>query len=274
MGPALGWFVVLFLVPLGLVIAMSLGTTDVVGRPVYGWHPGNYAQVFQPIFLPILIRSLVYALIVTLTCLLLGYPVAYTVATFGGRFRNVWILIVVLPWFVDYLVRIYAWVELLAQGGLISDVLRSVGIGGRLGIQLSGHTAAVIVGLVYNTLPFMILPIYVSVEQMDRRLIEAGKDLFGSPRQTFFRVTFPATIQGVFAGSVLVFITSVSDFATAQFLGSPANYMIGNLIQDEFTGSASRPLGAGLTVLLMGLMGILVILFMRAGAARTTELTG
>lgn len=271
LAPGLIWLVLLFLVPLGLVVAMSLGTTDVVGRPVYGWHPANYGQVFQPIFLPILLRSLLYASIVTMVCLVLGYAVAYTVAMFGGRFRNALILLVILPWFVDYLVRIYAWVELLAQGGLISDVLRPIGIGGKLGVQLSGNTASVIVGLVYNTLPFMILPIYVAVEQMDRQLIEAGRDLYGSPAQTFFRVTFPVTIQGVVAGSVLVFLTAVGDFATAQLLGSPANYMIGNLIQDEFTGSASLPLGAGLTVLLIALLGILVILYMRAGSARAAS---
>jgi spermidine/putrescine transport system permease protein len=242
---------------------MSFGTTNIIGQPVYGWNPGNYAQVFQPIFLPILGRSVEYAVVTTLICFALGYSVAYTVATFGGRYRNGIILLVILPWFVDYLVRVYAWVELLAQGGLISHLLQSLGIGGKLGVQLLGGTPAVIVGLVYNYLPFMILPVYVAIEQMDRRLIEAGKDLYGSPRQTFFRVTLPVTIQGVATGSVLVFLSASGDFVTAQLLGGPRNYMIGNLIADETTGMASLPLGAGLTVLLMLLMAAVVYAYMR-----------
>jgi spermidine/putrescine transport system permease protein len=270
--PGIAWLALLFVVPLALIVAMSFGTTNIIGQPVYGWHPGNYGQVFQPIFTPILGRSVEYAVITTLICFALGYSVAYTVATFGGRYRNVIILLVILPWFVDYLVRVYAWVELLAQGGLISHLLKSIGIGGTLGVQLLGGTPAVIVGLVYNYLPFMILPVYVAIEQMDRRLIEAGKDLYGSPRQTFFRVTLPVTIQGVATGSVLVFLSASGDFVTAQLLGGPRNYMIGNLIADETTGMASLPLGAGLTVLLMVLMAAVVYGYMRvsrSGAAVT-----
>ena len=267
--PGIAWLAVLFLVPLGLVVAMSFGTTNVIGQPVYGFHPGNYGQVFQPIFLPILERSVIYALVATAICFALGYAVAYTVAMFGGRYRNLIILFVILPWFVDYLVRIYAWVELLAQGGLISRALSSVGIGGRLGVQLLGGTPAVILGLVYNFLPFMILPVYVAIEQMDRGLIEAGKDLYGSPRQTFFRVTLPATLQGVATGCVLVFLSAAGDFVTAQLLGGPGNYMIGNLISDETTGLASLPLGAGLTVVLMLLMGVVVLAYMRVSRIET-----
>jgi spermidine/putrescine transport system permease protein len=267
--PGIAWLAVLFLIPLGLVVAMSFGTTNVIGQPVYGFHPGNYAQVFQPIFLPILERSVVYALVATVICFALGYAVAYTVAMFGGRYRNLIILFVILPWFVDYLVRIYAWVELLAQGGLISRALGSVGVGGKLGVQLLGGTPAVILGLVYNFLPFMILPVYVAIEQMDRGLIEAGKDLYGSPRQTFFRVTLPATLQGVATGCVLVFLSAAGDFVTAQLLGGPGNYMIGNLISDETTGLASLPLGAGLTVVLMLLMGVVVLAYMRVSRVET-----
>jgi spermidine/putrescine transport system permease protein len=269
--PGIAWLAVLFLIPLGLVVAMSFGTTNVIGQPVYAFHPGNYAQVFQPIFLPILERSVMYALVATAICFALGYAVAYTVAMFGGRYRNLIILFVILPWFVDYLVRIYAWVELLAQGGLISRALSSVGIGGKLGVQLLGGTPAVILGLVYNFLPFMILPVYVALEQMDRRLIEAGKDLYGSPRQTFFRVTLFATLQGVATGCVLVFLSAAGDFVTAQLLGGPGNYMIGNLISDETTGLASLPLGAGLTVVLMLLMALVVFAYMRVSRVETVS---
>jgi len=267
--PGIAWLAVLFVIPLALVVGMSFGTTNVIGQPVYGFHPGNYGQVFQPIFLPILERSVVYALVATAICFALGYAVAYTVAMFGGRYRNLIILFVILPWFVDYLVRIYAWVELLAQGGLISRALSSIGIGGKLGVQLLGGTPAVILGLVYNFLPFMILPVYVAIEQMDRGLIEAGKDLYGSPRQTFFRVTLPATLQGVATGCVLVFLSAAGDFVTAQLLGGPGNYMIGNLISDETTGLASLPLGAGLTVALMLLMGVVVLAYMRVSRVET-----
>ena len=263
------WLVVLFIAPFGVVVAVSLGTTDFLGRPVFGFNPENYQQVFDPLFIPVILRSIGFALATTVLCLLIGYPVAYMIARHGGRYRNLLIVLIILPWFADYLVRIYAWLVILGNEGVVNGLLSALGMPGSPPIRFINTPTAVVGGLVYDFLPFMILPIYAALERMDPHLIEAGKDLYGTPAQTFLNVTWPATIQGVVAGAVLVGLPAVGDFATAQILGGPNTYMIGNLIQDQFTGGGYWPFGAALTIVLMALLSLLMIAYLR-GAARPT----
>jgi spermidine/putrescine transport system permease protein len=270
LAPGALWLLLLFVAPFGVVILVSLGTVDIVGKPVFGWYPENYQQVFDPLFVPVIIRSVAFAVSATLLCLLIGYPVAYMIARYGGRYRNLLIVLIILPWFADYLVRIYAWFVILGDEGVVNGILHAVGIRGSPPIVFVNTPFAVIGGLVYDFLPFMILPIYAALERMDPSLIEAGKDLYGTPLQTFFHVTWPATIQGVVAGAVLVGLPAVGDFATAQILGGPSTYMIGNLINDQFTGGGSWPFGAALTIVLMGLLSILMIFYLRS-ASRPVE---
>ena len=257
--PAMLWLIAFYVVPLGFVIASSLATTDIVGRPVYEWRTDNYEQAFQGLFLPVFGRSLLYAAVTTAICLLIAYPTAYAISRYGGRWRNLLILGVLIPWLADYLIRIYAWQQLLSGKGLVNGALRALGLVGDEGAVMLNTSFAVIVGLVYNFLPLMILPIYMAVEQLDDRLIEAGKDLYASGRQVFVHVTLPATISGAASGTVLVFLLTLGDWATVSLLGGTGQYMIGNLIQDQLNSAGSLPFGAALTVVLLGLIALVLI---------------
>ena len=253
------WLVLLFAIPLGIVLAISFGTTDDLGNSIYGWYPENYEQVFDPVFLPVLLRSVGFALATVVLCLLIGYPVAYYIAIFGGRWKHVLVAMVVLPFFVNYLVRTYAWIAMLGDEGVVNGV-----IGGD--IKFINTPWAVIGGLVYGYLVFMILPVYAALDRMDPALIEAGKDLYGGPWETFRNVTLPHTFQGVLAGTVLVFLPAVGDFVAAQLLGGPDSYMVGNLIQQQFFAAENWPFGAALTTVMMAFLFIWMVLYLRSAA--------
>jgi spermidine/putrescine transport system permease protein len=263
------WLLLFFAIPLGVVIALSFGTPGELGGALYGWYPENYSRVFDPLFVPILLRSVGYAVATVALCLLLGYPVAYYIARFGGHGKHLLIALVVLPFFVNYLVRTYAWVALLADEGLVNGLIDDLGFGT---VRFLNTPWAVIGGLVYGYLAFMILPIYAALDRMDPSLIEAGKDLYGSGWQTFRHVTWPTTFQGVLAGSVLVFLPAVGDFVSAQLLGGPETYMIGNLIQQQFYGAEDWPFGAALTTVMMLFLLVWMVFYLRS-AARTTTVT-
>ena len=253
------WLVLLFAIPLGIVLAISFGTTDDLGNAIYGWYPENYEQVFDPVFLPVLLRSVGFALATVVLCLLIGYPVAYYIAIFGGRWKHVLVAMVVLPFFVNYLVRTYAWIAMLGDEGLVNGV-----VGGD--IRFLNTPWAVIGGLVYGYLVFMILPLYAALDRMDPALIEAGKDLYGGPWETFRNVTLPHTFQGVLAGTVLVFLPAVGDFVAAQLLGGPDSYMVGNLIQQQFFAAENWPFGAALTTVMMAFLLVWMVLYLRSAA--------
>ena len=267
------WLLLLFAVPLCFVLALSFGYVDDLGRAVYSTETSNYADAFDPIYLPVLIRSVGYALATTLLCLAIGYPVAYYIARYGGRYRNALIALLVLPFFVNYLVRTYAWVALLADEGLVNEGLIDLGVISEP-IRMINTPWAVIGGLTYGYLVFMILPVYGALERLDRSVIEAGKDLFGTPLQTFLHVTLPQTKQGILAGSVLVFLPAVGDFVSAQLLGGPDTYMVGNLIQDQFFAANNWPFGAALTVVMMLFLSVWMVFYLRSAArdARTAAL--
>jgi spermidine/putrescine transport system permease protein len=253
------WLLLFFLVPLGILLAISFGYTDDLGNALYGWRPENYERVFDPVFVPVLLRSVGFALATVVGCLALGYPVAYYIAVFGGRWKTLLIALVVLPFFVNYLVRTYAWIAMLGDDGLVNGVLDQE-------VRFLNTPWAVIGGLVYGYLAFMILPIYAALDRMDPALIEAGKDLYGRPWQTFRNVTLPHTFQGVLAGSVLVFLPAVGDFVSAQLLGGPDEYMVGNLIQQQFFAAENWPFGAALTSVMMAFLLVWMVLYLRSAA--------
>ncbi len=264
------WLLLLFAIPLGFVLALSFGYVDDLGRAVYSSELDNYGDAFDPTYLPVLLRSVLYAFLTTALCLAIGYPVAYYIARYGGRYRNALIALLVLPFFVNYLVRTYAWVALLADEGLVNSAIVDLGIRDT-GIQMINTPWAVIGGLTYGYLVFMILPVYGALERLDSSVIEAGKDLYGTPLQTFLHVTLPQTRQGILAGGVLVFLPAVGDFVAAQLLGGPDTYMVGNLIQDQFFTANNWPFGAALTVVMMLFLSIWMIFYLRSAAreART-----
>jgi len=223
--------------------------------------------VFDAVYVEVLARSVGYALATVVLCLLIGYPVAYYIAIFGGRWKGILLAAVVLPFFVNYLVRTYAWIAMLGDDGLVNGIISGDGI------RFLNTPWAVIGGLTYGYLAFMILPLYAALDRMDPSLIEAGKDLYGSPWQTFRNVTLPYTFQGVLAGTVLVFLPAVGDFVAAQLLGGPDEYMVGNLIQQQFLAADNWPFGSALTVVMMLFLLIWMLLYLRSAARETREAT-
>jgi spermidine/putrescine transport system permease protein len=264
LAPGALWLLLLFVVPVVLVLALSFGYTDDLGEAIYDTRLDNYERLVDPDYLPVLFRSVGFALAAVALCLLIGYPVAYYIAVFGGRWKNVLIALVVLPFFVNYLIRTYAWIAMLGDDGLVNGVFDT-------SIRFINTPYAVVGGLVYGFLAFMILPIYAALDRMDPALIEAGKDLYGGPWETFRHVTWPHTVQGVLAGSVLVFLPAVGDFVAASLLGGPEEVMVGNLIQQQFQASDNWPFGAALTIAMMTVLLILMSFYLRAAARETKE---
>jgi spermidine/putrescine transport system permease protein len=260
------WLLLLFLTPLVFVLALSFGYTDDLGEAIYGTRLDNYERLVDPAYVPVLLRSVGFALAAVVVCVLIGYPVAYYIARFGGRWKNLLIALVVLPFFVNYLIRTYAWIAMLGDDGLVNGVLDT-------SVRFLNTPWAVIGGLVYGFLAFMILPIFAALDRMDPSLIEAGKDLYGTRWQTFRHVTLPHTWQGVLAGSVLVFLPAVGDFVAASLLGGPEEVMIGNLIQQQFQASDNWPFGAALTVAMMAVLLILMLFYLRSAAREAREAT-
>ena len=267
--PGAAWLVLLFLVPLAITLAISFGVTDELGNAIYAWNPENYSRVFDPLFAPVLLRSVAYAFGTVTLCLLIGYPVAYYIARFGGRYKYLLVALVVLPFLVNYLIRVYAWVAILSDEGLVNGLLVDLGLTTD-GVRFLNTPYAVIGGLVYGYMAFMILPVYAALDRMDPSLIEAGKDLYANGWQTFRHVTWPATFQGVLAGAVLVFLPAVGDFISAQLLGGPDTYMVGNLIQQQFFEANNFPFGAALTTVLMAFLLIFMVFYLRS-AGRAAE---
>lgn len=253
LAPSAVWLGIFFLIPLLLILAYSFGTSGVYGGITLGFNPGNYLKVFDPLYLEIVGRTLVIATLNTLLCLLLGYPLAYFIAFKGRRWRNALILMVMIPFWTSLLVRAYAWVVILGGNGLANRTLQFLNITDSP-INLIYTPQAVTMGLVYSYLPFMILPLYASLEKFDVRLKEAAQDLGASRWQAFWKVTFPLSMPGVIAGSILVFIPSAGEFVVPNLLGGSRTVMVGNLIQQQFLQARDWAFGSALSIILAVLL--------------------
>jgi spermidine/putrescine transport system permease protein len=270
LAPGLAWLAVFFIAPLGFLGYQSLqsGTFDFGFE--FTWEFSNYWDAIQT-YDQHLIRSLTYAGIATVLALLIGYPLAYWIAFRGGRWKNLLLLAIIAPFFVTYLIRTLAWQNILSDQGFVVQTLRDVHVLGDDGRLLATATA-VVAGITYNFLPFMALPLYVSLEQIDHRLIEAAQDLYASKAKAFLRVTLPLSLPGVFAGTLLTFIPAAGDFINAQLLGTPKQHMIGNVIQSKFLELIDYPAAAALSFVLMA--AILAGVFAYTRALGTERLTG
>jgi len=268
--PGLAWLGVFFVVPLGFLAYQSLQEGSFDFGYSFGWAWGNYRDALST-YHEQLIRSLVYAGLATLIALVVSYPLAYWIAFRGGRWKNLFLLVIIAPFFVTYLIRTLAWQTILADHGLIVRILRDVHVLHADGRLLATSTA-VVAGITYNFLPFMALPLYVALEQVDHRLIEAAQDLYASRLQAFLRVTLPISLPGVFAGTLLTFIPASGDFINAQLLGTPNQSMIGNVIQSKFLELIDYPAAASLSFVLMA--AILLGVGVYARALGTERLTG
>jgi spermidine/putrescine transport system permease protein len=270
LGPGLLYLGLFFLVPLGFLAYQSLETGNIQVGYAFDWAWGNYWDAIKN-YRGHFIRSLEYAGIATILAFLFSYPLVYWIAFRGGRWKNLLLLFIVAPFFVTYLIRTLAWQSILADSGPVVGVLRDVGILGSDGRLLATSTA-VVAGITYNFLPFMALPIYVSLEQIDERLIEAAQDLYASKWKAFVKVTFPLSLPGVVAGTLLTFIPAAGDFINAQLLGSPKTHMIGNVIQSKFLELTDYPAAAAMSFVLMA--AILVMVGVYARVVGTEKLTG
>ncbi|HKH65235.1 MAG TPA: ABC transporter permease [Solirubrobacterales bacterium] len=257
--PGTAWLLLFFVVPLYYMAELSLNS-GVVGELEFNWNWDNYNEALS-LYDTQFIRSFVYAGVATVAALLLAYPLAYTIAFKAGKWRNALLFAVVAPFFTTYLIRTLAWETILFDESPVTEILDA------LGLAPEGHvlatSGAVIAGLTYNFLPFMILPIYASLERIDVRLIEASKDLYASAAQSFVRVTLPLSAPGVVAGTLLTFIPAVGDYVNAQFLGGVGNRMIGNVIQSLYLTQSNYPAAAALSFLLMALIMVAVFVYIR-----------
>ncbi len=264
------WMVAFFVSSMVIVVLLSFGRTTNDGFPVFALRTDNYRALWNEVYFELFMRSLVYALATVVISLLIAYPVAYAIALYGGRYKNALIAAIVVPFFASYLIRMYAWKALLSDDGLLNSGLRELGLSD--GITFLNTPYAVVGGLVYGFVVFMILPIYASLERLDVSLIEAGKDLYHGPVRTFFFVTLPATRAGLYGGMLLVFLPALGDFVSAQLLGGANTYMMGNLVQQQFMEGQNWPLGSALTVGMMVALTILMVAYLRATSTKAREL--
>jgi spermidine/putrescine transport system permease protein len=265
--PPLVVMVVLFVVPLGIVAVYSFATRSRTGRTLLeGWNMRSYARLVEPLVLEVVARSIGYAALTTLVCLLIGYPFAYWLATRRRSIRYALLVLVMLPFWSNFLVRTYAWRVILASEGPLATALQALGFGE---VRLLFTPFAVVLGLVYGFLPFMILPLYAAIERLDVRLVEAARDLGATGWEAFRYVTWPLSRPGVLAGSVLVFIPAVGAYVTPELLGGSRTTLLGTFIVRQFFSARDWPFGSALSMAILAIMLVATVLYFRSDGRRT-----
>jgi spermidine/putrescine transport system permease protein len=260
------WLAVFFILPLFVMLSLSVQTGNLIDGFRQTFHFANYSHVISA-YHHQLLRSFLYGGAATIISVILSYPMAYWIAFYGGRNKSTYLFLVLLPFFVTFVLRTVAWQFLLGDQGLVLSWLRDSGlVGSDFHVLATGP--AVIGGLVYNYLPFTLLPIYVALERVDVSLLEAAGDLYATRRQAFLRVVFPLTVPGIFAGVLLTFVPAVSDYVNASILGGTGQTMIGNIIQTLYLTNSDYPAASALSILLMGILLIGIFAYARALGTR------
>jgi spermidine/putrescine transport system permease protein len=259
--PAWLWMALLFLAPFAIVLAYSFLTRGSFGGTSQPWTLESYQRLLDPLYLTILLRSFAMALAATAICLLFAFPAALFIAR-SARHKNLYLQLVMLPFWTSFLVRTYAWMFLLRDTGMINTALQALGII-HDPLPLLYNNGAVLVGLVYAYLPFMVLPIYATLERLDPALIEAAADLGARPFTTLFRIVVPLSKPGIVAGAVLVFIPCLGAFLTPDLLGGGRTVLVGNLVQSQFTTARDWPFGSAVSIGLMVIVTVLLLIFLR-----------
>jgi spermidine/putrescine transport system permease protein len=262
LGPGAIWLTLFFIVPMYFMGEMALRSGTVLTGFTFDWAWSNFPDSLSENSEEV-VRAFYYSGLATVLALAIAYPLAYAIALRAGRWRPLLLFAVIAPFFTTYLIRTIGWKTILSDNSLVVDVLQTLALVPEDGRVLA-TSGAVIAGLTYNFLPFMILPIYASLERLDVRLIEAGKDLYASSRQAFLRVTLPLSAPGVVAGVLLTFIPAFGDYVNASLLGGPGQTMIGNKIQTLYLAEGNYPEAAALSFLMMALMLVLVLIYIRA----------
>jgi len=261
--PTLVWMGALFVLPMFLMLVMSFLDRGRYGQVVYEFTLENFARIADPLYAMIFLDTLVISVLTTVLCIFCGYPLAYYISRLDKSKQKIWLLLVMLPFWINFLVRSYAWVVILRSQGVVNSILLSLGLIGEP-LPLLYNTGSVLLGMVYALLPFMVLPIYVSLEQMDERKLEAAYDLGATPWKAFWHVTLPMTKTGVVTGSILVFVSSIGMFVVPDVMGGAKSALIGNVIQNQFLSARDWPFGSALSIILMALSLLLVLLYFRA----------
>jgi spermidine/putrescine transport system permease protein len=261
LGPGLIWLILFFVVPMYFMGRLSLESGGLTEGFQFTWQFSNYTDALSE-FNTQFLRSFWYAGIATVLALVIAYPLAYMIAFRAGRWKNALLLAVIAPFFITYLIRTLAWQTILGDTGVVVDTMKTLGLVAESG-RLLDTPGSVIAGLTYNFLPFMILPIYASLERIDESLIEAAKDLYASAREAFWKVTLPISSPGIVAGVLLTFIPAVGDYINADFLGSQNQAMIGNVIQSRYLVVNDYPSAAALSFVLMALILAVVVIYIR-----------
>jgi spermidine/putrescine transport system permease protein len=256
------WLAVFFVIPILVMLSLSLQSGNAEEGFRFTWAWSNYADAWE-FYSTQFIRSIVYALIVTGLCLLLAYPMAYWIAFYGGARKSTYLFLILLPFFVSFVIRTASWKFILNDQGLVLGPLKDAGLLPD-DFHLLATSTAVIGGLTYNYLPFMVLPLYVALERIDPSLVEAAYDLFASRASAFRRVVFPLSLPGVFAGVLITFVPVASDFVNSGILGGTQTTMIGNVIQTVYLNSNDYPLASAMSFLLMAALLVGIFAYARA----------
>jgi len=269
--PCLLWLVLFFLIPLFIVFAYSFSRPSAYGGVVFSFTLQNYARFLAPLYFRVFMRSIWISVVTTVICLLVGYPVAYYISTRAPRWKNSLIVLVMLPFWTSTLVRAYAWMTILRSEGIVNTLLRSLGII-QSPLKLLYTPGAVILGFVDIYLPFMILPLYASIEKMDFSLLEAALDLGANRIKAFLSVTLPNTMPGVVAGVMLVFIPTIGSFVIPDLLGGSKQWMIGNLIQNQFLEARNWAFGSAVSFILLAFVLVCMFVYFRVSGQERIEL--
>ena len=267
LSPSAFWLLIFTLIPLGIVVYYSFLTRGPWGTVVYEFTLDSYRQILDPLFFKIFARSFKLAALTVVICAVAGYLIAYWIALYGGSRKNFLLFLVILPFWTSYLVRIYAWMILLSDHGLINNFLTALHLIDAP-LPLLHNQYSVLVGLVYTYLPFMILPLYAALDRLDRSVLEAAADLGATATERFFKVTLPLTKGGVLSGSVLVFTPAIGEFLVPELLGGAKALMIGKFIALKFLGLRHWPLGSAYSLMVLAVILIVIYLYMRVGGGK------
>jgi spermidine/putrescine transport system permease protein len=260
--PSVAWLALFFVMPLVIIFIYSLASRGPFGGVEFIFNPDNYVRVIDPMYAGILWRSVYISVISTAICLLIGYPLALYISRQSNAYRNFLLALLIIPFWTNFLVRTYAWMFILRTEGLLNNTLLYLGVISEP-LQILFTDTAVIIGLVYTYLPFMVLPVYVSLEKLDHNLLMAARDLGATPLQSFRKVILPLTRPGVISGSILVFVPCIGAYITPDILGGSRSMMIGNLIQNQFLSARDWPFGSALSFVLMAIVLLLLLILAR-----------
>lgn len=267
LSPIVIWMLAFFVIPVILVIGVSFCTRGEIGDIKYTFTLSNYKSLLNAQYLTILWRSLIISVVTTLGCLLLGYPFAYYIAKAKKKYRGLLLMLIILPFWTNSLIRSYAWIILLKTEGIINTLLINLHII-RQPMQMLYNFGSVIIGMIYIMFPFMVLPLYSTIEKMDFSLVDAAYDLGATPIKTFRKITLPLTKGGIFSGSLLVFVPSLGLFFISDLMGGSKTTLLSNLIKNQFLASRNWPLGSAIAVVLIIIMVILIFIYSKLGGSK------